>query len=68
MVLAGDAVKSIMFIGFQEEPPKPILLGKDVNALSVTASEFMVDETSLSFVVMDAEKNAHIMNYSPNSK
>ncbi|KAI8851683.1 CPSF A subunit region-domain-containing protein [Chytridium lagenaria] len=65
MILVGDVMKSMLFIGFQEEPPQLRLLGKDYYPLYVYASDFLIDESSLSFTVSDHDGNLHLMNYAP---
>ncbi|KAI8825062.1 CPSF A subunit region-domain-containing protein [Fimicolochytrium jonesii] len=65
LILVGDILKSIWFLGFQEEPPKLALLGKDYHMLDVYGTEFLVDDTSLSFVVGDGDGNVHVMTYAP---
>ncbi|KNC97783.1 cleavage/polyadenylation factor CFT1 [Spizellomyces punctatus DAOM BR117] len=65
LILVGDIMKSVWFLGFQEEPPKLALLGKDYHSLNVYGCEFMVDDSSLAFIVGDGESNVHVMTYSP---
>ncbi|KAJ3160953.1 Cleavage and polyadenylation specificity factor subunit 1 [Geranomyces michiganensis] len=65
LILVGDIMKSVCFLGFQEDPPKLALLGKDYHALNVYGLEFMVDDPALSFVVGDGDCNLHVMSYDP---
>ncbi|RKP05219.1 CPSF A subunit region-domain-containing protein [Thamnocephalis sphaerospora] len=65
MFLIGDLSKSIWFIGFQEEPPKVALLGKDTSPLAVTCNEFLIDGSTVYFAVADAEGGMHLFSYSP---
>ncbi|TPX54847.1 hypothetical protein PhCBS80983_g05700 [Powellomyces hirtus] len=65
LILVGDMMKSAWFLGFQEDPPKLVLLGKDYHSLSVYGLEFMVDDSALSFVVGDGDCNLHVMSYAP---
>ncbi|KAI9088335.1 CPSF A subunit region-domain-containing protein [Phlyctochytrium arcticum] len=65
LIMVGDIMKSVWLLGFQEEPPKLALLGKDFHALSVYGCEFLVDDSSLALVVGDSESNVHVMTYSP---
>jgi cleavage and polyadenylation specificity factor subunit 1 len=64
-VLLGDFTKSVWFIGFQEEPPKMQLLGKDVHQVEVSASEFVMDHKLLYFCVADSFGNLFLLTYSP---
>ncbi|KAJ3193589.1 Cleavage and polyadenylation specificity factor subunit 1 [Irineochytrium annulatum] len=65
MILLGDVMKSVLFIGFQEEPPQLKLLGKDYHPLQVFASDFIIHESSMSMIVSDNEKNIHMLSYAP---
>ncbi|KAL1925408.1 uncharacterized protein VTP21DRAFT_291 [Calcarisporiella thermophila] len=64
-LLVSDAFKSIWFCGFQEEPAKLVLLGKDFRPLEVVSSNFLIDDRSLYFAVSDAEKNLQLFQYAP---
>ncbi|KAJ3013404.1 Cleavage and polyadenylation specificity factor subunit 1 [Thoreauomyces humboldtii] len=65
LILVGDIMKSVWFLGFQEDPPKLAMLGKDHHSLNVYGLEFMVEDASLSFVVGDGDCNLHVMSYAP---
>ncbi|KAJ3215584.1 Cleavage and polyadenylation specificity factor subunit 1 [Dinochytrium kinnereticum] len=65
MILVGDVMKSMLFLGFQEEPPQLKLLGKDYHSLQVHAANYLIDESSISFTVSDSDSNLHLMNYAP---
>ncbi|KAK9366062.1 CPSF A subunit region-domain-containing protein [Lipomyces kononenkoae] len=65
MILMGDATKSIWFVGFTEDPYKMQLFGKDLQRIEVVAAEFIVDGAVLHFVVADAERKIHILQYDP---
>ncbi|CAJ0768629.1 16593_t:CDS:2, partial [Entrophospora sp. SA101] len=58
-ILLGDVYKSVWFLGFQEEPAKLVLVGKDYNSLEVSCLSFLIDEPALYFVVADMDKNIH---------
>ncbi|CAG8449548.1 6133_t:CDS:10 [Ambispora gerdemannii] len=64
-ILVGDVYKSIWFLGFQEEPAKLALLGKDPHDLEVVTANFMLDKKMLYFVVSDVDKNVHLFQYAP---
>ncbi|CAG8584006.1 12053_t:CDS:10 [Acaulospora morrowiae] len=64
-ILLGDVYKSVWFLGFQEEPAKLVLVGKDYHALEVSCTNFIIDEPVLYFVVADMDKNLHLFQYAP---
>jgi len=64
-VLFGDVMHSISFIGFQEEPYRMTLLGKDYEKMEVTCGDFVVDGEHLFFAVGDGEGNIHVFQYDP---
>ncbi|KAK9240452.1 CPSF A subunit region-domain-containing protein [Lipomyces kononenkoae] len=65
MILMGDVMKSIWFVGFTEDPYKMQLFGKDLQRIEVVAAEFIVDGTVLHFVIADADRKIHILQYDP---
>ncbi|KAJ3040299.1 Cleavage and polyadenylation specificity factor subunit 1 [Rhizophlyctis rosea] len=65
MILVSDIMKSVWFLGFQEDPPKLVLLGKDYHPMKVYASEFLIDDQMLGFLVGDGDMNLHVMTYAP---
>lgn len=66
-VLFGDVMHSICFIGFQEEPYRMTLLGKDYEKMEVTCGDFVVEGDGLFFAVADGQENIHIFQYDPES-
>ena len=52
----------------KEEPPKLKMLGKDYHAMMVYGAEYIVDDSSIAFLVSDSEKNLHMMAYAPDCK
>jgi len=65
MLLFGDFMKSVSFVGFTEEPFKMTPFGKDVQRLEVVAADFLPDGNQLLFVVADSDSNIHILQYDP---
>ncbi|KAK9323224.1 CPSF A subunit region-domain-containing protein [Lipomyces orientalis] len=65
MILMGDAMKSVWFVGFSEEPFKMQLFGKDLQRIEVVAAEFVVDGAVLHFVIADTKRKIHILQYDP---
>ncbi|KAI7867053.1 CPSF A subunit region-domain-containing protein [Mucor mucedo] len=67
-ILLGDAQKSIWFLGFQLEPAKLSLLGKDYQSFEVGCVDFIIDDKSLYLVVGDTSENLDLYQYAPFSK
>ncbi|KAK9246829.1 CPSF A subunit region-domain-containing protein [Lipomyces tetrasporus] len=65
MILMGDVMKSVWFVGFSEEPYKMQLFGKDLQRIEVVAAEFVVDGAVLHFVISDTKRKIHILQYDP---
>ncbi|KAJ7846330.1 CPSF A subunit region-domain-containing protein [Mycena olivaceomarginata] len=66
LLLVGDAVKSIMFVAFQEDPYKLVILAKDLNRVCVTSAEFFFAEGEMSIVTSDEEGVIRMYEYNPN--
>ncbi|KAI8067717.1 CPSF A subunit region-domain-containing protein [Gilbertella persicaria] len=64
-ILLGDAQKSIWFLGFQLEPAKLSLLGKDYQSFEVGCVDFIIDDKSLYLVVGDTNENLDLYQYAP---
>ncbi|GAB5591624.1 mRNA cleavage and polyadenylation factor subunit [Umbelopsis nana] len=64
-ILLGDAQKSIWFLGYQVEPAKLIMLGKDYHDLGVNCVGFLAEEKSLQLLVGDTEENIAVYQYAP---
>ncbi|KAF3929829.1 hypothetical protein AA313_de0210126 [Arthrobotrys entomopaga] len=65
MVMFGDVLKGVSFVGFSEEPYKMILFGKDPRQLSITAGDFLPVGNACYFVVADSGANIHVLQYDP---
>ncbi|KAI0027906.1 CPSF A subunit region-domain-containing protein [Vararia minispora EC-137] len=65
LLLIGDAVKSVWFVAFQEDPYKLVVLSKDVYPVCVTAANFFFTEQALSFVTHDEEGVLRMYQYDP---
>jgi cleavage and polyadenylation specificity factor subunit 1 len=66
-VLFGDVMHSISFVGFQEEPYRMTLLGKDYEKMEVTCGDFIIEGETLFFGVGDGQRNIHVFQYDPES-
>ncbi|RCI03416.1 Cleavage and polyadenylation specificity factor subunit 1, partial [Rhizopus stolonifer] len=64
-ILIGDAQKSIWFLGFQLEPAKLTLLGKDYQSFDVGCVDFIIDDKSLYLIVGDTNENIDLYQYAP---
>ncbi|KAF8056614.1 CPSF A subunit region-domain-containing protein [Lyophyllum atratum] len=65
LLLVGDAVKSVTFVAFQEDPYKLVLLGKDINRVCVTIADFFFADGQLSIVTGDEEGILRVYEYNP---
>ncbi|KAI9344303.1 CPSF A subunit region-domain-containing protein [Obelidium mucronatum] len=66
-IVLSDVVKGMWFCGFQEDPPKLKMLGKDFNPMMAYGCEYIVDDDMMSFIVSDHDKNMHVLQYLPES-
>jgi cleavage and polyadenylation specificity factor subunit 1 len=66
-ILISDIYRSVWFAVFQEDPPKIILLGKDLYPVHVIGSEFIIGDSDLGLLVSDDKSNLHVMSYEPYS-
>lgn len=66
-VMIADAFKSVWFVAFQEDPPKIVLLGKDMYPVHTFGSQLIVGENNLGMVVSDDQMNMHVLTYEPYS-
>ncbi|KAK1285584.1 Cleavage and polyadenylation specificity factor subunit 1 [Acorus calamus] len=64
-VLLGDVHKSIYFLSWKEQITQLSLLAKDFGSLDCSATEFLIDGSTLSLVVADDQKNVQIFYYAP---
>ncbi|KIK53793.1 hypothetical protein GYMLUDRAFT_49207 [Collybiopsis luxurians FD-317 M1] len=65
LLLIGDAVKSIWFVAFQEDPYKLVLLGKDTRHLCVTSSDFFFADNEMAIFTHDEEGIMRLYDYNP---
>ncbi|KAF9930373.1 hypothetical protein BGZ65_005382 [Modicella reniformis] len=64
-IMLADAYKSVWFIGFQDEPTKPVLLGKDYHPMEATNVCYLIEGQTLQIAVSDSEKNIRLLQYAP---
>ncbi|KAG0316254.1 Cleavage and polyadenylation specificity factor subunit 1, partial [Dissophora globulifera] len=64
-IMLADAYKSVWFVGFQDEPTKLVLLGKDYNPMEAMNVSYLIENQTMHIVVADAEKNIRLLQYAP---
>ncbi|KAJ7216585.1 CPSF A subunit region-domain-containing protein [Mycena pura] len=64
-LLIGDAVKSVMFVGFQEDPYKLVILARDLTRVCVTSGDFFFADEEMSIVTGDEEGVIRMYEYNP---
>ncbi|KAF8631110.1 hypothetical protein AX17_005155 [Amanita inopinata Kibby_2008] len=65
LLLVGDAVKSVWFVAFQEDPYRLVLLAKDMNRVCVTHANFFFTDGELAIVTGDEEGIFRVYEYNP---
>ncbi|ODQ80697.1 hypothetical protein BABINDRAFT_160930 [Babjeviella inositovora NRRL Y-12698] len=65
LLLLGDAMKSIKFVGFDAEPFRMITLGKDLQNLNVNCADFIVYDNDMFFLICDNDNILHLLQYNP---
>lgn len=65
MVLIGDAFDSVSLYGFDAEPYRMVLLGKDENKMALSECEFVIHNQNLYILAADDNSVLHIFQYDP---
>jgi len=66
LLLIGDAVKSIWFVAFQEDPFKLVIIAKDVQPRCVTSADFLFSSEGQFYIAMgDEEGVVRLLEYEP---
>ncbi|KAJ7164986.1 CPSF A subunit region-domain-containing protein [Mycena filopes] len=65
LLLIGDAVKSITFVAFQEDPYKLVVLAKDITRVCVTRGDFFFADGEMAIVTSDEEGVIRMYEYDP---
>ncbi|KAF7292889.1 Cleavage and polyadenylation specific protein [Mycena indigotica] len=65
LLLIGDAVKSVMFVAFQEDPYKLVILARDLARVCVTRGDFFFAEGEASMLTCDEEGVIRMYEYNP---
>ncbi|KAF9924351.1 Cleavage and polyadenylation specificity factor subunit 1 [Linnemannia zychae] len=64
-IMLADAYKSVWFVGFQDEPTKLVMLGKDYNPMEAMNVSYLIENQTMNIVVADSEKNIRLLQYAP---
>ncbi|CAH2355723.1 protein Cft1p [[Candida] railenensis] len=65
LLILGDTLKSIWLAGFDAEPFRMIMLGKDLQSLDVTCADFIVRDEDIYILVADSKNVLHLLQYDP---
>lgn len=65
LVLLGDTLKSVWLAGFDAEPFRMIMLGKDLQGFDVSSADFVVKDEEIYLVVADNNRRLHVLQYNP---
>ncbi|KZT66632.1 hypothetical protein DAEQUDRAFT_714689 [Daedalea quercina L-15889] len=65
LLLIGDAVKSIWFVAFQEDPYKLAILGKDPHTVCVTSADLFFADNRISLLACDEDGVIRLYEYDP---
>ncbi|XP_012280373.1 cleavage and polyadenylation specificity factor subunit 1 isoform X2 [Orussus abietinus] len=68
LILIADVYKSISLLRFQEEYRTLSLVSRDFRPTEVYTIEYLIDNTSLGFLVADSESNIALFMYQPESR
>lgn len=64
-VLLGDTLKSVWLVGFDAEPFRMIMMGKDFHQYDVACTDFIVKDEDLYIVLADCNGVLHLLQYNP---
>jgi len=65
LLVIGDAVKSVWFVAFQEDPYKLVVLAKDVYSVCITRADLFFADDRVSILACDEEGAVRIYEYDP---
>ncbi|XP_022902078.1 cleavage and polyadenylation specificity factor subunit 1 [Onthophagus taurus] len=68
LILVADVYKSISLLRFQEEYRTLSLVSRDFRPCEVYAIEYLIDNSSLGFLLSDSEKNIVLYMYQPEAR
>ncbi|AMD19218.1 HBR317Wp [Eremothecium sinecaudum] len=65
LMIIGDAMQGLAFLGFDAEPYRMITLGKSVSKFETVSLEFLVSNGDVYFLVSDRNQIMHVLKYAP---
>lgn len=65
LVLLGDSLKSVWLAGFDAEPFRMIMLGKDLHKFDVSCADFLVRNEEVHLLIADNNERLHVLLYNP---
>lgn len=68
LILVADVYKSIALLRFQEEFRTLSLVSRDFRPCEVYSIEYLIDNTSMGFLLSDSEQNVVLYMYQPESR
>lgn len=65
LLILGDPLKGCWLVGFDAEPFRMIMLGKDTQHISVECADFIINDDEIFVLVADNNNVLHLLNYDP---
>jgi hypothetical protein len=65
MLAIGDYQKSLWLVGYQEDPSRMVVLGRDHDPFMAEASGFILDESILGLAVGNNQGDMRLLTYEP---
>lgn len=65
LLILGDSLKSIWLAGFDAEPFRMIMLGKDLQSLDVNCADFIIKDEEIFILIADNNSTLHLVKYDP---
>ncbi|KAK6200166.1 pre-mRNA 3'-end processing factor CF II [Scheffersomyces amazonensis] len=65
LVILGDSIRSIWLIGFDAEPFRVIMLGKDLSNVDVNCADFITKDEEIYVLLADNNNILHLVQYDP---
>ncbi|KAL3231170.1 Protein CFT1 [Nakaseomyces bracarensis] len=65
LVVVGDAMQGVQFVGFDAEPYRMLTLATSVTKFEVVSVEFLVNGGDVCFAVTDRNRILHVLRYAP---
>lgn len=65
LVILGDSLKSVWLVGFDAEPFRMIMLGKDLQSIDVSSADFIVKDREIYLLIADNNNVLHLIQYDP---